>query len=315
MIDFLKNLNNKSGEDMRLGYACINMSLPSKFKTCRLATVEKKGKGYIKELTLHNFNETLRIIKWNIEQEILFYRISSDLVVFGSHPINDWEWWEDPDVLEITSEIKRLKDAHQLRLSCHPGQFNILNSPKKEVVLNTLSELTYHDRMMNLMGGTDMILHIGGAYGDKEAAKQRFIQNYALLDDSIKRKLRIENDDKIFNLQDVLDVSKETHAPICFDFHHDRCHPSDIPAAQLIGPVFKSWRSAGKPKVHISSGKTSPTDRSHHDYVFMEDLKEMLDLFDGRDVDVMFECKMKDKAVLRIMADDEAWPLLQTNQM
>ncbi|WP_078554130.1 UV DNA damage repair endonuclease UvsE [Bacillus alkalicellulosilyticus] len=286
---------------MRLGYACMNVALPSKMKTCRLATYEKEGLPKIKELTLSNFTQVLDIVKWNAANDIYFFRVSSDIVPFGSHPILEWEWWMDDEVLEVTSKIKDFASDKNMRLTVHPGQYTVINSPREEVVANAIRDLEYHAKLLDVVGGTDMILHVGGAYGDKEKAKERFCQQYMLLSNSVKDKLRLENDDKVFNVQDVLDISKKIGIPICFDIHHHRCNQSlEKETADYIKEVMTTWATIGKPKMHISSGREHKTDTAHHDFIFLEDFLDFLQLLGDHDVDIMLEAKKKDQALLRL---------------
>jgi len=284
---------------MRLGYACINESLKGKFRTCRIQTFRTEGEEKIKELTLHNFQLTLDIVKWNIEHDIFFYRLSSDLVPFGSHDEMKWEWWEDSDVRMITDEIKGLQEKYNLRLSMHPGQYSVLNSPKEQVVSNCIKDLEYHVKILKLIGGSDMILHTGGEYGNKEEAKKRFIENYNLLSDDIRYYLRLENDDKIYTVRDVFDIHEKCGIPVCFDIHHHMCNSFEGDLKQELTNVWKTWEGIEWiPKVHISTGKTSKTDRSHHDYISEEDFDALIKLIDKQDVDIMFESKKKDLSVL-----------------
>ncbi|TDL35278.1 UV DNA damage repair endonuclease UvsE [Jeotgalibacillus sp. S-D1] len=282
---------------MKFGYACINLTVPTKFRTCRLKTVEEKGLEYVKELTLSNFTQTLDAVRWNIQHDILFYRLSSDLVPFATHSVNDWEWWNDPDVLAITEEIKLLQETYDLRLSAHPGQYNVLNSPNPSVIKNTMNDLDYHAKMLTAVNGQDMILHIGGVYGDKELAIKRFAENYTLLSDDVKSLLRIENDDKSFTLKDVIHVHKLTGAPICFDIHHHNCNHGEDRLEEMLPEVWSSWGSK-KPKCHISSGKNHSQDRSHHNLILEDDLLALLSLIGEREADVMFEAKLKEQSVL-----------------
>lgn len=224
---------------MRLGYACMNTELKTVFRTLRLATAEKEGTGKIKELTIQNMETTLEVIRWNLEQGILFYRASSSIVPLSTHPINDWRWWEDEDFLAIASEIRRLVNEHGMRVSVHPGQYTVLNSPKAEVVRKSIEDLEYHDKLIQLLGGTDIILHTGGAYGDKETAKRRFAENYLALSDSIRQRLRLENDDKTFTLRDVLDVHAMCKVPICFDIHHHNCNNDGKPVD--FSEIMATW--------------------------------------------------------------------------
>ncbi len=281
---------------MRLGYACMNTELKTIFRTVRVATVEKEGPQIIKELTLQNMRTTLDVLKWNVENGIYFYRASSSIIPLSTHPVNDWIWWEDPDFLEIAAQIRKLVEKHQMRLSMHPGQYTVLNSPKEAVVEKSVQDLEYHDRLIQLLGGNDLILHTGGAYGDKEAAKKRFAENYALLSSSIKQRLRLENDDKTFTIRDVLDVSKMAGVPVCFDIHHHNCN-NDGQAVDFA-EVLETWEGFGTPKVHISTGKESFTDLRHHDLIAEEDFNELLLLLGDIDADIMFEAKLKEQSVL-----------------
>lgn len=286
---------------MRLGYPCINMSLPSKFRNCRLATVEKEGLAKVKEIALHNFREVSRILDWNLDHDIYFFRISSEMVPFASHEITKgWEWWMDEDIQNITEDIKRKKANHNMRLSVHPGQYTVINSPKEEIVKRSIAELCYHQRILDLVNGDDMILHVGGVYGDKEKAKERFVEGFSLLPEEIKNTLRIENDDKSYHVKDVLDIHKKTGVSICFDFHHHRCNPyNELSLEEILAKVFQTWGKK-KPKVHISSGRTCHTDTAHADYILLEDYFDALAVIGDHDVDIMFESKTKDKSVLEI---------------
>ncbi|MFP3323217.1 UV DNA damage repair endonuclease UvsE [Planococcus sp. SIMBA_160] len=281
---------------MRLGYACMNTELKTVFRTLRLATAEKEGVGKIKELTIKNMETTLEVIRWNIEQGILFYRASSSIVPLSTHPVNDWRWWEDEDFLAIAEEIRRLVNEHGIRVSVHPGQYTVLNSPKPEVVRKSIEDLEYHDKLIQLLGGTDIILHTGGAYGDKENAKQRFAENYLKLSESIRQRLRLENDDKTFTLRDVLDVHAMCKVPICFDIHHHNCNNEGEPVD--FSEILATWEGYGRPKVHISTGREGFTDLRHHDLISEEDFSELLKLVKGYEVDIMFEAKLKEQAVL-----------------
>lgn len=285
---------------MRLGYACMNTELQSVFRTCRAATAEIQGTAIIKELTLKNLQTTLEILQWNLLHDIYFYRASSSIVPLSTHPVNDWEWWTDEDVRFLTGQIRDLVHTHHMRLSMHPGQYTVLNSPKEEVVDKSIADLEYHDKLITLLGGTDLIVHTGGAYGNKEQAKLRFARNYNRLSGSIRQKLRIENDDKTFTVRDVLDVSRDCGIPICFDIHHHNCNNDGTPVD--IAEIIATWQEFGTPKIHISSGKESRTDRRHHEVVSTADFEELLKLLEGMEADVMFEAKLKEQAILPFLA-------------
>lgn len=287
---------------MRFGYACINISTNMKFRTCRLKTAQQEGVQKIKELTLKNLSLIEDNLKWNIQNSIFFYRVTSNVVPFATHTLTrdelKWEWYNDKEILEFTSKIKDLVLNNNVRLTVHPGQYSPLNTPNKKVLKSTFLDFEYHDKMMDLMGGTDMITHVGGMYGDKEKAKIEFIHNYFNLSDSIRRKLRLENDDKIFTVEDVLEISNVCDIPVCLDIHHHNCNPCEKDIRELFPLVVETWENVGKPKTHISSGKTHPLDRSHASYIRREDIEEFLSIIGDYDVDIMFESKMKDLSVL-----------------
>ncbi len=289
---------------MKLGYACLNVTLGLKMRTCRIRTVEIEGMKKIKELTLLNLHSVKTILEWNQENGINFFRVSSDIVPFGSHEILSWDWWCDEEVLAITSEIQKLRKIHGMRLSVHPGQYTIINSPNEKVVRNAFRDIEYHNKLLNLMGGTDMVIHVGGVYGDKVEAKKRWVNNYRQLSGDIKKKLILENDDKSFHVQDVLDIHNETGVPVCFDIHHHNCNRFEgLEITKLLDRVVHSWEGVRLPKMHISSGKNSKTDTAHHDYILKEDFDAFIDLLSGRNIDLMFEAKKKELAVLKIKSD------------
>lgn len=297
MADLLKF----EGDKMKIGYACLNVTLGLKMRTCRLKTVELEGMAKVKELTMANLESVQNILKWNQENNIDFFRVSSDIVPFGSHEILTWNWWEDEDVLAITKEINAYQKKYQMRLTVHPGQFTIINSPNEKVVTNAFRELQYHYKLMELMGGTDMVIHVGGVYGEKEEAKKRFSENYKKLSPEIKSILILENDDKSFHVKDVLDIYEDIGVPVCFDIHHHHCNPyEDLAIAFLLDRVIASWEHKRLPKMHISSGRNSKTDASHHDFILQEDYDLLLQLLGPRKTDLMFEAKKKELAVLKI---------------
>lgn len=281
---------------MRLGYACMNTELKTVFRTVRVATAEAEGTDRIKELTLKNFQTTLDIIQWNLAHDIYFYRASSSIVPLSTHPVNDWIWWEDPDVLALTEEIRSIVETHHMRISVHPGQYTVINSPKPEVVRKSIEDLEYHDKLIRLLSGSDIILHTGGAYGDKETAKKRFAEVYAELSPSIRKFLRLENDDKTYTVRDVLDVHHLCGVPICFDIHHHNCNNNGEPVD--FAEILATWKGYGTPKVHISTGKEGFTDLRHHNLVSEVDFQELLILLNGINVDVMFEAKLKEQSIL-----------------
>lgn len=290
----------------KIGYACINLHLkPRGFKDCRLNSVYKYGMNYLRDKIINNLVLTKDILEWNIENKIFMYRVTSTLFPLVNHPdiIKDfkWRWQEDEEIQMYMKEIRRIVEKNHIRLSMHPDQFTVLNSLNEKVVKNSMDYLQHHYEVLKNLGGTDIIIHTGGVYGDKQASMERFIRCFYQLDESIQKMLRLENDDVSYNVGDVLCINNKTRIPIVLDFHHYRCnHETELNKDHII-KINDTWEKTGLiPKMHISSGKTSPDDKKHSDYIKYEDLEALIRMIGNIDVDLMIEAKKKDKAVLRI---------------
>src|ERR1043165_253626 len=130
---------------MKIGYPCINNSIsrnaPSTF---RLASFSESKLIQILKGNLIYLNQ---ILKYNVENNLLFFRISSDLVPFASHPICKFAWYNF-----FQSELRQIGDyikKYNVRISMHPDQFVILNSPNHRTVENSIHELKYHCVLLN----------------------------------------------------------------------------------------------------------------------------------------------------------------------
>lgn len=291
----------------KYGYACINMSLkPKSFQTCRLKSVFQYEINYLRKKILNNLDLTKDILIWNIENGIYMYRATSQLLPLVTHPdilsAFEWRWYLDEEILGKMEEIKSIIEKNQIRLSMHPDQFTVLNSDKKHVVENTIEYINYHYQILDKLGGKDMILHVGGVYGNKNIAVQRFISNFMKLDEKCKSMIRLENDDKSYNIEDVLYINQKTNIPIVFDIHHHNCNFIDTIDVNKIKAVVDTWKDTGMvAKMHISSGKTSSTDRKHSDYIRKDDFMFFKELTEYVEIDLMVEAKLKEKAVLELL--------------
>lgn len=285
---------------MRFGYACLNITLGTKVRTCRLQTYLREGNDKAKSITLENIKTIYETLQWNVENNIFMFRTTSNIIPLGTHASFNWDWKNDPDILESAYKVKEYVELYDIRLTSHPGEYTVLNSIREEVLRKAFIEVQHHQDIMSLLGGKDMIIHTGGSYGDKNASKIRFAENYKKLSPEVRRNLRLENDDKTFTVKDVLDIHEMCGVPICLDIHHHNCNNDGEDIKDLIDGVFNSWEGFGTPKFHISSGKNHPTDNAHHDYVDPTDLEHLLNVAGGRDFDIMFEAKKKEISILRL---------------
>ncbi len=286
-----------------IGFACICNTLKDNgsFRTVTVKTLsklneEEKLKKLI-SLAVDNLYTTLQILKWCKENNILMYRFSSDLIPLATYK-EDWYWWENSDILNMCSKINAFVTESGIRISLHPDQFCVLNSNRPEVVQNSIKILDHLNKLSNLVGNKILIVHIGSTVGGKENALQRFLDNFRLLSSDIQNKLAIENDDKSFNVKEVLLICETLSIPMILDIHHYNCLNEGENLFELRDRIITTWKGK-RPKMHLSSGKTNFIDRHHADYINKVDYEAALK-FAEDDFDIMLECKQKELALLRL---------------
>ncbi len=285
---------------MRIGYACLTVGvLDTDFKTFRK---ENLNENNLKKIIRHNLNSLLNIIEYNIKHEIKLFRISSDLIPFGSSVLNVFDWAEYfVDQFDLIG--KKIK-KHDMRVSMHPGQYTVLNSPSATVVNNAIADLAYHEKVLTALGLNDdhkIILHIGGVYKDKEVAIVRFIENYRRLDDRIKKRLVVENDDKSYNVLDVLMISEKLKIPVVYDYLHDQINPSNLHENpfSLIKRCADTWDET--PKIHYSNQDVKKRNGSHSKRI---DLISFLDFVMKLEINVDIMLEVKDKNISAVKCNN-----------
>ena len=303
---------------MNMGYACINMQLsyPQKYggkekgvepittgRSMIKRTFETKGLDYASELTLKNVKDLNGIISWNILNGYDFYRMSSGLA--------PWKTEYDWDDLKDIDEIKRwfhsagtMAKTHGVRLTSHPGPYNVLVSPKEEVVANCIKDLTIHGEEFDMMGLSrtpynKINIHLGGAYGDKEASMKRFVKNFPRLPESVSSRLTLENDDKasMYSVKDLYyGIYKKIGIPIVFDYHHHKFCTGGMSEQEALEMALSTWGDI-KPVTHYSESRRDEQKdetirvQAHSDYVYNK-----IEMY-GNDFDIMVEAKAKELAV------------------
>jgi UV DNA damage endonuclease len=192
-----------------------------------------------------------------------------------------------------------------IRVSTHPGQYTVLNSPHDAIVRAAVAELVYHAKLLDAFG-TDssckIVVHIGGLYGGSEReAMDRFIAVAKRLPGAVLRRLVVENDDRLFDAEEALDVGRAVGIPVVFDWLHHQANPCRRRAAAVLREIFKTWtKSDGRPKVHLSSQASGGPPGAHADYVDPADVMSFMQLAPPTPFDCMLEAKQKDRAVLRL---------------
>ncbi len=268
-----------------------------------------KGLPYASELALANTFDLIKYIAWNQSQGIKIFRVTSCLFPWAS----EYRLEDLPDFEKIKSNLEvagEMARSYGQRLSMHPGQFNVLTSPKSHVVENCITDLRIHGEIFDLMGmprshGAKINIHIGGAYGDHESATARWCRNFEKLPDSVKSRLTVENDDKpsMYSSKMLYElVYKRTGVPIVFDSHHFECGPQDTDYEDAFLMAVDTWPTDIRPQCHHSNSRKRYEDPSakaaaHSDWYY-EPFKDL-----GLSVDVVLECKKKERALFKYLKD------------
>ena len=289
---------------MNLGYACINLTLGKNITTNRTMikkTFTQKGLEYVSDLVLQNVADLERIIDWNYQNGINFYRMSSDMFPWAT----EYEFTQLKDWNLISTILKRCGDKakqYGQRLTFHPGPFNVLVSPNKSVVEKTIADLELHAKVFDMMGLSKtpynkINIHCNGVYGDKKSAMDRFCDNFQRLSESVKNRLTIENDDKasMYSVKDLMYIHKKIGIPITFDYHHHKFCTGDLTEQQALELASTTWPKGITPAVHYSESAVDKKPQAHSDYIY-----EKIDTY-GVKVDIMVEAKQKDLAIINFI--------------
>jgi len=220
----------------------------------------------------------------------------------------EYEWSDLKDLEAIKTYLNSAgtkANTHGLRLTTHPGQFNVLTSPHEHVVENAIKDLTINGEVFDMMGLSrtpynKINIHAGGAYGDKSAALDRFCKNFERLPDSVKTRLTVENDDKasMYSTEDLYHgIYSRIGLPIVFDYHHHRFCPGDLDEQAAVKLAASTWPEGIKPCFHYSESRSEEKNdpkikpQAHSDYIY-----QYIDTY-GYDVDIVVEAKHKELAV------------------
>ena len=267
---------------IRLGYVAIALNLKNvtssstvTFATYNKLKSEEERLKKLKSVTFSNTDDLETILKYNMENNIHFYRLTSKLIP----------------------------------LSTHPDQFNVINSVKDKVIEDTIRNLNHAVDLYDLMEYDEgkLVIHVGSSAGGKEESIKRFITNLDRFPKRITSRLIIENDDKVFTAKNVLDLCQEINCPMVLDLHHHKCKNDGENIADLLEDIFNTWNNESlPPKVHFSSPRESEFDRKHADFIDVNDFANFLNIAKestNRDFDVMIEAKKKDQALLKLVKD------------
>jgi len=302
---------------VQLGYACINMQLsyPPKGVQRRTTgrsmikrTFQEKGLDYASEISLKNARDLHHIMAWNVLNGYKFFRIGSDLFPWAS----EYKISELKDIEQIKQWLHSagvMAKTHGIRLTSHPGPFNVLVSPHQHVVEKCVVDLSIHGELFDMIGLSrtpynKINIHLGGAYGDKESAMDRFCKNFELLPESVSSRLTVENDDKesMYSVKDLYyGIYNRIGVPIVFDYHHHRFCDGGLSEQDALELAISTWPEGITPATHYSESRSIEKEddkirpQAHSDYVY-----DKIETY-GNNIDIMVEAKKKELAVAKYL--------------
>ena len=255
------------------------------------------------------------------EEGIRMYRMASGLAPYATHPdLPQFHGQVEecaPELAELGAIARRLG----LRLSFHPSQYIVLNTADENLAARSVADVEVQAAILEAMGLDDeavVVLHVGGVYGDREAARARFVRRYKRLSPVAQRRLVLENDDARFGVGDALWLHERIGVRVAFDVHHLHCYnPDGMGVSEAARACLGTWQGwAARPKIHFSSPRTdwgfrygsedkphAPKWASHAEFAdpfaFIDFYRRLVDAAP----DVMLEAKAKDVAVVQLRRD------------
>jgi len=261
------------------------------------------------------------------QKSIRMYRMASELAPYVTHPDMPQFHRQIDECQAELAAVGEMARADGLRLSFHPGSHVVLNSPDEAVAAKSRADLNALARLLDGMGlGPEavIVIHVGGTYGDREAAMARFVEAVHRLPEATRRRLVLEHDEETYSLSDCYQIHQRTGLPLIYDHQHHLVHnPERLPVAEALRLALSTWPTGVRPKVHFSSPRTEmrlvnradpvsgkrpmlqpPLWTQHADYINPFEFIAFLRSAEGLpEFDVLLECKAKDLALLRLRAD------------
>jgi UV DNA damage endonuclease len=291
---------------IRWGLCCIFKEQPIRFRKTTATFLSKSDRedqlGILSRLILHNVDSLTLALEYCHDHAIGDFRINSQIFPLKTHPVIGYDLSELPDNLAIISGLDACRvyaGDRNIRLGLHPDQFTLLSSPDERVTENAIRELTYHAEFAALVGADVINIHGGGAYGDKASALARVRRNIGRLNDTVRSRLTLENDDRVYTPEDLLPVCRDMEVPLVYDIHHHRCLIDGDSEESATQKALATWNR--EPLFHISSPAVpwgTGNVKNHADYIDVRDIPSCwLDL----EITVEVEAKAKELAVLQVI--------------
>lgn len=286
---------------LRLGLCCTFLEAPIKFRhtTVRYAsTLKPKARlQFLNEIALHNARALADATSWCSEHGIGAFRVLSQILPLYTHLEVGWSL-DDETGAGVAAALQRAR-SRTIRLSFHPDQFVVPGSPTASTVAASLAELEYMGHVGELIGAEQMTIHGGGAQGGKPVALDRLARGLAHLSPRARSRVVLENDDRVYTVEDLLPICERLKIPLVYDVHHHRCNPDRLTVEQATHLAALTWGTR-EPWAHLSSpavGWKGGDPRPHADYIKTSDVPAC---WLERTMTVDVEAKAKELAVLEL---------------
>ena len=264
---------------IRLGYACVPVTIDeTSSHTLTFTNYKKLGNRANEKLDSvikSNFDSLEKILKYNIRNDITFFRMTSELIPLANHPDVDYDFIDQYKI--YYKKIGDIINENNLRVDLHPSAYTVLNSVNDSVVTSTINILEFYQKMYKSMDiKSKIVLHVGSKVGGKRLGIKRFIDNFNKLSKEVQELIVVENDDKSYNIRNVLSLCEKINIPMVLDYHHYKLNKNNEKIEDYIERIFNTWKNE-IPKIHFSSPKDKKNKRSHNDYINSYDFIEFLD--------------------------------------
>jgi len=277
----------------------VNTRLPSSSRTLRLASVTPTR---LRELIGANLDALEGILRWNGANGIRVFRLTSNLIPFGSHVANELAWWDE--FAPRFRELGRLIFDGCMSISTHPGQYTVLSSARPHVVDAAVAELEYHDRLLDAFGldrSHKIVLHVGSGAAKPDETRARLTDGFERLSPGAAGRLALEHDER-WSLGSVLTVAERLGLPVVFDVFHHRLAPSleGLGVRDLVLRAGETWRmDDGRQEVHFSTQEPGRRPGAHAEEIDLDEFSRFASEVGDLPLDCILEVKDKERSVLR----------------
>jgi UV DNA damage endonuclease len=253
----------------------------------------------------HNVARHIELIPSLAENNIRSFRISSS--IFPLFEFNRSLAITDQTLNNRLQVLGRLFKERGIRVTTHPGQFTVLSSDKDSVVQNSIRELEMHAWTFDAMGFEQTAYNAINIHGGKSDRSDKLIEVINSLPDNVRNRLTLENDEKCYNVKQLMAIHEKTGVPIVFDTHHFTFNDDDYDFDRAFDATSSSWGSV-KPLQHLSN--TEPGNekaafnlkRAHSNYIHYIPARQ-LQAARNNTLDIDVEAKYKNLAVIKMRSD------------